>query len=90
MNVIVNVGDSELHVSSRCLTEQNDNLPYIKTSIQITHGNRKRNVFQNWSTRHIIIEARRYDQDKFCSKLNHLLKCRFENSFLKYRWEKQM
>jgi hypothetical protein len=29
-------------------------------------------------------------KDKFCSKLNHLLKCRLENSFLNYRWEKQL
>jgi hypothetical protein len=29
-------------------------------------------------------------KDKFCSKLNNLLKCRFENSFLKYRWEKEL
>ena len=29
-------------------------------------------------------------KDKFCSKLNHLLKRRFENSFLKYRWGKEL
>lgn len=29
-------------------------------------------------------------EDKFCSKLNHLLKCRSENSFLKYRCGKQL
>jgi len=47
VNVMFNVDDIKLHVSSRCLTEQNNNLPYINISIQITQENRKKKVFQN-------------------------------------------
>lgn len=79
------VRNIKLHDSRGCLTEQSDNLPYRNTSIQIKHKNRKINGFRT-SQRFTPLENHvGMSKDKLCSKLNHLLKCRFENSFLKYR-----